>query len=452
MKQALQDNGYKQLVRYLTKSVGIAQDAENTLFKVAAQTDSNTVVIVNAGVAFDSNLDPIVMKENKVIEYSNWNNVDKHWLILRRAVNNDEEGTVSISASGVLTGIGTKFTEVLRGGPDFASKVKFTSAANNGTYEVVEVTSDTSAVLSGSFAAQSGLNYQVVGTFTPGFQPDENDAKIYEYDGYEIEDVISEDQPDLGQDEFLLASIYWTAAGLIQVVDERTPYLFNFSGTTDNDVDNVSSDDILSLTKTKLIKHSKQLEIRFEAGLTVKQFKMVTTSTNNIFTIQSFKCNFIGTEDIQDNIFKNWILFNRTNMQSVVIDSNEGGALTISKYNSSLMVDGDSALDNDFVIIPNFKKVEIEVAVTGSNYEEDEPKYYHNYSLINPTNRFVIPVEYGYNKVALKYRLLSENETTPFQAFNVAQFVNVINEPETLGASYFEFTFDEPEVELKNYS
>ena len=63
MKQALQDNGYKQLIQFLTKSVGIAQDADNTLFKVAAKNDSNTTVIVNAGVAFDSNLNPIVMKE-----------------------------------------------------------------------------------------------------------------------------------------------------------------------------------------------------------------------------------------------------------------------------------------------------------------------------------------------------------------------------------------------------
>lgn len=113
MKQALQDNGYKQLIQFLTKSVGIAQDADNTLFKVAAKNDSNTTVIVNAGVAFDSNLNPIVMKENKEITWTNWNNIDKHWLVLKRAVNNDEEGTVSISASGVMTGVGTKFTEVL---------------------------------------------------------------------------------------------------------------------------------------------------------------------------------------------------------------------------------------------------------------------------------------------------------------------------------------------------
>lgn len=452
MKQALQDSGYKQLVRYLTKSIGIAQDANNTLFKVSPKMDSNTVVVINAGVAFDSNLDPIVMEENKEIEYTTWNSVDKHWLILKRAVHNNEVGTVSVSASGVLTGVDTKFTEVLRGGPDFATKIKFDSAANNGTYEVVEVTSDTSAIISGSFAAQSGMKYQVVGTFTPGFQPDENDAKIYEYDYYEIEDIISEEKPELGQDEFLLASIYWTAAGVIQVVDERTPYLFNFSGDTDVTINNITKDDVLSLTKSRLLANSKQLEIRFEAGLTVKQYKMVTTSTNNIFTIQAFQCNFINEEDIPNNIFKNWLLVNRANMQSAVIDSNDGGALTISRYNSSLMVDADSGIDNDFVVIPNFKEVEVEVGTIGDNYEADEPKFYHKYSLVNPTNRFVIPIEYGYNRIDLKYRLVSENETTPFQPFNTAQFVNTINEKETLSDSYFEFTFNEPEVELENYS
>ena len=68
----------------------------------------------------------------------------RRWLILSRSVHNWEEGTVSVTVDGALNGIGTHFTEILRGQPNFPTKVKFNSANNTGEYEVVSVTSDSS--------------------------------------------------------------------------------------------------------------------------------------------------------------------------------------------------------------------------------------------------------------------------------------------------------------------
>ena len=46
-------------IRNLTKSYGIAQHSDNTLFKVSQKSGSNNVITVNAGVAFDKDLNII---------------------------------------------------------------------------------------------------------------------------------------------------------------------------------------------------------------------------------------------------------------------------------------------------------------------------------------------------------------------------------------------------------
>ena len=165
----LADDGYKLAMKSLSKSFGIVENSGNTYFKVTSKAGSNSLVVINPGVAFTNNMDAIVMEKSMEMEVLN-TGVNR-WLVLSRAVKNTESGTVTINTDGSLSGIGTEFTKVLRGQPNFPTKVKFESAQNSGEYEVVSVVSDTSAILSGSFVNESGLLYSVIGTFTPGFQP-----------------------------------------------------------------------------------------------------------------------------------------------------------------------------------------------------------------------------------------------------------------------------------------
>lgn len=99
-----------------------------------------------------------------------------------------EEGTCQVSASGQLTGSGTMFTEIMRGQPGFPSKIAFSKSGlvNTGEYEVVNVASDTSVQLSGSFTLETGLKYKVVGTFTPDTIVSSGDKFVFEYNGYEV--------------------------------------------------------------------------------------------------------------------------------------------------------------------------------------------------------------------------------------------------------------------------
>ena len=156
----LEEDGWKRAMKAISKNFGIVENASNSYFKVTARSGSNSVIVINAGIAFDSNMDAIVMTDD--LELSVGNTGSNRWVILSRAVTNEEQGTVNINSDGSLSGIGTEFTKVLRGQPNFPVKVKFNSTSNNGEYEVVSVTSDTSALLSGSFVNQSNIKYSVV--------------------------------------------------------------------------------------------------------------------------------------------------------------------------------------------------------------------------------------------------------------------------------------------------
>lgn len=85
-----------------------------------------------------------------------------------------EEGTVAVTASGFLTGTGTKFLEVLRGAGQNPVSVEFYNGLNAQAYQVAEVYSDTTAQLvvsAGSLTIDSGVRYRVVGNYTAGNLP-----------------------------------------------------------------------------------------------------------------------------------------------------------------------------------------------------------------------------------------------------------------------------------------
>lgn len=444
-RKFIEDDGYKVFVKYLTKSYGIAQNDDNTLFKVSQKLGSSNTVTVNAGVAFDSDLNIILLKEDKDIQITN--NGTKKWVVVSYASTNDEAGTVSISNQGVLSGKNTKFTEVLRGQPNFPTKIKFTSTKNTTEYEVVEVNSDIEAVLSGSFTAESGLKYQVVGTFTPGFQPDDDVKEIYEYDSCNIEVVESEDKPTLADGQFILASIDFTST-VMTVTDERSAYMFNQETLYYDNTTDTTENPFVALRKTS-IKSDRLIDIQFEWGYKVQRYEMLNTSLNNIFNIVSGESKYIPlNSNIPDNVFAGWRLVNRKNMKEVTVDRNENNYLYISRFDSELITN----VDDDFVIVPPYTKIEVEAKLSGTNYDETDADYFFNFSIENLKTHFVIPLEYLDTLISLRYRMKSGTTTTEFQKFAISQFKNISGNNETLGNSSFEVNIAEPVEKIRNYS
>lgn len=459
----LEEDGWKRAMKAISKNFGIVENASNSYFKVTARSGSNSVIVINAGIAFDSNMDAIVMTDD--LELSVGNTGSNRWVILSRAVTNEEQGTVNINSDGSLSGIGTEFTKVLRGQPNFPVKVKFNSTSNNGEYEVVSVTSDTSALLSGSFVNQSNIKYSVVGTFTPGFQPTENNKMIYEYDSYNIEVVDSEDRPAVSEDEFILAMISFDASGSMNVSDERIRYMFNNPYTQSDESDN-STDPLVSLLSTGVVggihavgSAAAEFELIMEHGYTVTRHELLTTSTSNTFNIISGQSNFLGTGNIPDGMFRGWLLVNRANMKYALIDDNSNKSLYISNLDTSIILDSG----NDFIIVPNCNEIEYEVTVS-NNVDRPNIPFYFRSSIWNLYTRAKVHAFYPSNDVenfdnqvtiTIKYRLMDNSgNQQPFSNLAIAQFENVNGQTETLSESSFvvDLTTIEPEAKQRNYS
>lgn len=459
----LEEDGWKRAMKAISKNFGIVENASNSYFKVTARSGSNSVIVINAGIAFDSNMDAIVMTDD--LELSVGNTGSNRWVILSRAVTNEEQGTVSINSDGSLSGIGTEFTKVLRGQPNFPVKVKFNSTRNNGEYEVVSVTSDTSALLSGSFVNQSNIKYSVVGTFTPGFQPTEDNKMIYEYDSYNIEVVDSDDRPAVSEDEFILAMISFDASGSMNVSDERIRYMFNNPYTQSDESDN-STDPLVSLLSTGVVggihavgSAAAEFELIMEHGYTVTRHELITTSTSNTFNIISGQSNFLGTGNIPDGMFRGWLLVNRANMKYALIDDNSNKSLYISNFDTSIILDNG----NDFIIVPNCNEIEYEVTVS-NNVDRPNIPFYFRSSIWNLYTRAKVHAFYPSNDVenfdnqvtiTIKYRLMDNSgNQQPFSNLAIAQFENVNGQTETLSESSFvvDLTTIEPEAKQRNYS
>lgn len=144
---------------------------------------------LKAGYALDKNFNLIHVPEDIIDAFDVSNSTGVLNAVIEFVVPDnfkDEEGTISIDKNGVMTGVGTKFTECIKGEPYHPSRIKFTNSKLNPTeFRVASVSSDTSATLSndGGFKEESGLTYKVVGTFTPGIVVPKSSKDIYEFEG-----------------------------------------------------------------------------------------------------------------------------------------------------------------------------------------------------------------------------------------------------------------------------
>lgn len=460
----MEEDGWKRAMKAITKNFGIVENASNTYFKVTSKAGSNSVIVINAGLAFDSNMDAIVMEED--LELSVANTGQNRWVILSRGVTNQEKGTVNVNSDGSLSGIGTEFTKVLRGQPNFPVKVKLDSTQNTEEYEVVSVSSDTSALLSGSFVNENGMKYSVIGTFTPGFQPTDENKMIYEYDSYSISVVDSADRPTISSDEFILAVISFNESGAMSVSDERINHMFNNPYVQSSAESDTATDPLVSLLSTGIVggirsvgSVAAEIELIMEHGYTITRYELQTTSTSNTFVILNGQCNFLSTGNIPDSMFKGWLLVNRANMKYAVIDDNSNKSLFISNFDSSIIQENN----NDFIVVPNFLEIEYEVKVSG-NIDRPAIPFYFRSSIWNLYTRAKVyayfPSEDVENfsdevTISVKYRLMDNSgKQQPFGNLAVAQFENVNGQSETLAESSFTVNLAtiEPQAKQRNYS
>lgn len=461
------EDGWKMFAKSIVKSYGIVENETNSNYKPSKVDDSNNTIQINSGLAFDTQLRAIVSQDAETFTVTNAGEGIKSWYILEYGTRNTEKGTVEITADGTLNGTGTEFTKVLRGQPNFPTKVRFSTniPQNQQDFEVVQVNSDSVAILSGTFYPERGLKYSVVGTFTPGYQPLEENKLIYEFDDHTITVVMSESEPTLQPDQYLIASAFYDTYGILQVVDERAPYMFNNEyNVNQNNAKGIVP--IASLTRASWVGGlnavntiSAELELVIEHGYQILDQTLSITETANILNIISGKCNFLNNASVIPNdMFKDWILVNRKNMVITTIKSNSGSVLFLESVPENLFLESE----NEFVVVPNFKEIEIEVKLNGGVNDAGIAFYFRN-SISNPltrTRNYVLMPDYDpYNskqvEVKIRYRMIDSIGTIyPFQELGVANFKNVNGGSETLSNSSFVVNIEavEPIEATRNYS
>jgi len=231
MSKFFTEDGFKKILLEGTATFGVIKgelDTEFTSFRVEDSSSSpGTIKIDYNSTAIDSAGRLIRLKPTTDIpvqDNSSW-----YWVKISHQYSTEETGTVSLDTNGNLTGVNTRFTEVIRGmSSDFPSKIKFlNSSLNLLEYEVVEVINDTTILLAGvtsTFKAESNLKYSVVGTFTPGHVPSATDKYPFQYDSCKIELVqeIVSDTPPAKTDgvEFYLARVR-NSGGVVKIEDKR---------------------------------------------------------------------------------------------------------------------------------------------------------------------------------------------------------------------------------------
>lgn len=149
-----------------------------------------------------------------------------------------EEGSLQISEDGSVVGTGTKFTEKLRGEPNFPSKITLYAKNADGqlekkmTYDVLSVNSDTSIQIDsygGIDDTSITYYYAVAGTFEEGMLVSEEEQYPFKYDGCQLEFVqeyTEETAPDeivmqTSNTEFYIARLVINSEGNVEVQDKR---------------------------------------------------------------------------------------------------------------------------------------------------------------------------------------------------------------------------------------
>lgn len=198
-------------------------------FKIEEGTNSGTVKIDNLSRALQN--EGLIIEQKAIDNIEIPNDGNYYWLKIGHQFSNLEQGTISININGEITGSNTVFTDILRGqSTEVPVKVKLISTNNIGIYDVVDVISDTSAILEGeSFVAESGIKFYVIGSTPLGDTvTSQQQEGLYYYDSClitQVEETVSETEPagKVQDKEFWIARVV-NNSGTITIEDKRTEY------------------------------------------------------------------------------------------------------------------------------------------------------------------------------------------------------------------------------------
>ena len=213
------------LITNLVNTYGLVKkdtDTAFTNFKVVVGSNPSYIKIL-AGRALNKNGKNIILGADLENFYQIPDNSQNYYVYVEASDTQFEVGTVSISDTGQMTGIGTDFTKFRVG--DYPTRLLFDSLSYGSFYvEVATVTSATEAQLIGSvFPVVTGINYKILGTYSTDT---ETSSPLYIYDSYNIVVSQTDFNPTPVSDglRFKLARVENTG-GVLTIYDQRFEFL-----------------------------------------------------------------------------------------------------------------------------------------------------------------------------------------------------------------------------------
>jgi hypothetical protein len=397
--KSLDADGFRKALLEDSVSFGLIKSDIDPLFtngKVERDTDNalgQKTIKIGAIQGIDSEGQFIVseaIRNLPVPADSNW-----YWIRVKHQFTSQEKGKVSIDASGNLVGVGTEFTKILRGQPNFPSTVKFINSSNNVLeYEVLEVTDDTHAVLvypginggDSEFLSESNLYFQIVGTFTQGVAIDNDDKFPFKYDSSVIE-LVLEVTPNVrpsfvsGQ-EFFLARVSVQIGNLL-IQDKRIEYWESKGSKQAIDISRVANPLIgIEAVKWQNIFNGGDKNI-VQLAWGMRSTNWSVDSSQNIVTMfgSSTGGSFKTTDDFTNGDFNGWRLYSANGRYRKVISSIKQGS-AINLYLDVLDIDdysndgGTTFTGKELLVVPNADEVEVRFTAdpTDSIVNVDEVK------------------------------------------------------------------------------
>jgi hypothetical protein len=280
----MREDGYKDFIIRATGAGGITTNSagvfgNNFLFQQGSSYLK--IALSENSIAYNTQGDRIYYKHQSNYE---WGvpfipaATKETWIYVEYGTTSIEEGTVSLATNGVVTGVGTKFTEVFRGQTTLVpNKMRIYERASNivggdgytytlkGTYEINEVVDDTNLFLNTESALSAGdYVYTVVGAFSPGSFDDSREEEIYEYDSPNM--VFSDTDPSgsLTADQYILCKVTIDTVGLTQTIVDLRKNKYSlklpkdvvfeeFSATEIQSLQHNTDDESFTLTASKSI-------------------------------------------------------------------------------------------------------------------------------------------------------------------------------------------------------
>lgn len=320
------------------------------------------------------------------------------WVKIKHQYSTLEKGSVSLAINGDLVGVGTEFTKILRGMPNFPSRIKFSNSLfNTLEYDILEVIDDTHAIVAhpassgtgvATFNIEENLQYSIVGTFTPGVAIPTESKYPFRYDSVDLELVqesITNTRPTyiVGQ-EFYVARLMTDGTNVL-IQDKRIEY-WETKGSSLIIEEEVATNPLIGIEAIKWqnsLSPANKNEVYVAWGMRSQNWSI--DASRNIVTLygSSLGGRFKAVDNFTNGDFDKWRIYTANGNYSRITSSTKQGqainltldVLDVDNYSDDGGLTFNSGVDW-VLIVPDCEEVSLRFKANNTDSVDNVDKTY----------------------------------------------------------------------------